>query len=236
MDEDSDTATLMFSITIDATDSIPAFAGGATIEAQTFTIGTAVDLTLPAATGGNGASTYTLTPALPAGLTLDAATGVLTGTPTTVAGATMHTYTAGDTDGSAAGTDEVSLMFSITVELNTAPAFAADAAIADQAYIQDEMITPVTLPAATGGNGAIAYTLTPHLPTGLTFDEHRDHLRHAHHRLQWDLYLHGGRHGRQRTRHRRGLADLHYCGCDGHPPDLRRRERRSPDLRGNHRD
>ena len=85
MDEDSDTAMLMFSITIDATNSIPAFDGGATIEAQTFTIGTAVDLTLPAATGGNGASTYTLTPALPAGLTLDAATGVLTGTPTTVA-------------------------------------------------------------------------------------------------------------------------------------------------------
>ena len=27
----------------------------------------------------------------------------------------MHTYTAGDTDGNEAGTDEVSLMFSITV-------------------------------------------------------------------------------------------------------------------------
>ena len=108
------TATLMFSITIDAADTAPAFADGAAVSAQTFTIGTAVDLTLPVATGGNGAITYTLTPAIP-GLTLNPATGVLTGTPTTEAGATMHTYTAGDTDGSAAGTDEVSLMFSITV-------------------------------------------------------------------------------------------------------------------------
>ena len=107
-----DAVSLMLSITIEA-DTTPSF-GGATVSAQTFTIGTAVDLTLPAATGGNGASTYTLTPAIP-GLTLDAATGILTGTPTTEAGATMHTYTAGDTDGSAAGTDEVSLMFSITV-------------------------------------------------------------------------------------------------------------------------
>ena len=108
-----DAVSLMLSITIEA-DTTPSF-GGATVSAQTFTIGTAVDLTLPAATGGNGASTYTLTPALPTGLTLDAATRTITGTPTTEAGATMHTYTAGDTDGSAAGTDEVSLMFSITV-------------------------------------------------------------------------------------------------------------------------
>ena len=114
-DTASATATLMFSITIDAADTAPAFADGATVSAQTYMVNTAIEpLTLPQATGGNGASTYTLTPAIP-GLTLDAATGILTGTPTTVAGATMHTYTAGDTDGSAAGTDEVSLMFSITV-------------------------------------------------------------------------------------------------------------------------
>ena len=67
--------------------------------------GTAVDLTLPRATGGNGAITYTLTPATPAGLTFIPATRVLSGMPSTVAGATTYTYTAGDTDGSAAGTD-----------------------------------------------------------------------------------------------------------------------------------
>ena len=108
-----DAVSLMLSITIEA-DTTPSF-GGAAVSAQTFTIGTAVDLTLPAATGGNGAITYTLTPALPTGLIFNAAARTITGTPTTAAGATDYTYTAGDTDGSAAGTDEVSLMFSITV-------------------------------------------------------------------------------------------------------------------------
>ena len=63
-------------------------------------MGTAVDLTLPRATGGNGAITYTLTPATPTGVNFDAATRVLSGMPSTVAGATTYTYTAGDTDGS----------------------------------------------------------------------------------------------------------------------------------------
>ena len=113
---------LMFTITItdpDAPDTAPTFSG-ATVSAQTFTMGTAVDLTLPRATGGNGAITYTLTPATPTGVNFDAATRVLSGMPSTVAGATTYTYTAGDTDGSDAGTDEVSLTFTITV--NAAPA------------------------------------------------------------------------------------------------------------------
>ena len=105
--------TVTLTINDPGTDTAPTF-GAVTISPQVFTIGTAVDLTLPAATGGNGAITYALTPAIP-GLTLDAATGVLTGTPTTAATATDYTYTAGDTDGSAAGTDEATLTISITI-------------------------------------------------------------------------------------------------------------------------
>ena len=153
----------------DPADTAPAFAV-TSITAQTYTQGTAVNLTLPVASGGNGAITYTLTPALPTGLTFAAATRVLSGTPTTVAGATTYTYTAGDTDGSAAGTDEVSLMFSITVEVNTVPDFGTATSFPiTQTIAQNRMITPLTLPAATGGNGDIVYTL-PALPTGLTFD------------------------------------------------------------------
>ena len=176
----SDTATLMFSITITEPDTAPAFAGGAAIDAQTYTQGTAIPpLTLPTATGGNGAITYTLTPAIP-GLTLDPATGVLTGTPDTAATATDYTYTAGDTDGSAAGTDEATLTISITVNAmpaaGTAPSFGT-ATDEPRTYIAGLAIEPLTLPVATGGDGAITYTLTgpsnAALNTavpGLTFD------------------------------------------------------------------
>ena len=144
-DGDMNTATLMFSITIDAADTTPAFTAGATVSAQTFTMNTAITpLTLPVATGGNGAIVYTLTPAIP-GLTLDSATGVLSGTPTTVAGATMHTYTAGDTDGSAAGTDEVSLMFSITVV--QAPPTRIDLSVSPTTVTESGTATPVTVTA-----------------------------------------------------------------------------------------
>ena len=150
-------------------DTAPSF-GDATTPAQTYIAGLAIEpLTLPAATGGNGAITYTLTPAIP-GLTLDAATGVLTGTPTTVAVATMYTYTAGDTDGTTGSGDEDTLMFSITVEANTVPAFSVTS-ITNQSYLADSVITPLTLPLATGGNGApITYSLVGALPAGLTFD------------------------------------------------------------------
>ena len=148
----------MFSITIDAMDTAPAFADGATIEAQTFMIGTAVDLTLPAATGGNGASTYTLTPAIP-GLTLDAATGVLSGTPTTVAGATMHTYTAADSDGNEAGTDEATLMFSITVI--QAPPTRIDLTVTPAEVTESTDTTTITVTAdLIGGIFGEARTIT----------------------------------------------------------------------------
>ena len=157
-------------VTVTATDTVPTF-GDATISPQVFTIGTAVDLTLPAATGGNGAITYALTPAIP-GLTLDAATGVLTGMPTTAATATDYTYTAGDTDGSAAGTDEATLTISITVNemtvTPTVPTFG-DATIDDMTY---EIGTAVdlTLPVATGSTPPFFYSVRGDtLPDGLTF-------------------------------------------------------------------
>ena len=166
----SDTDTLTFTITVQPADIAPTF-GGATVPAQTYTVNLPITpLTLPPAIGGNGAITYALAPAAtPAGLTFNAATRVLSGTPTTVAGAMDYTYTAGDTDGSPAGTDEVSLTFSITIEADTAPAFAAAASIPDQTYFTGTAIEPLTLPAATGGNGATTYTLTPAIP-GLTFN------------------------------------------------------------------
>ncbi len=51
----------------------------------------------------------------------------------------------------------------------SAPRFPDDAAPKDQHFILGEAVTPMTLPAAEGGNGEISYALEP-LPLGLALD------------------------------------------------------------------
>ncbi len=155
-------------------DTTPAFASDASIDNQTYTVGTAItSLTLPEATGGNGAITYSLADeaALPTGLSFDgtARPPTITGTPGALAASMMFTYTATDGDTNTAASDIATLTFTITVVADTAPAFASDASIDDQTYTQDTAIEPLTLPAATGGNGTLTYTLTPAIP-GLRLD------------------------------------------------------------------
>ena len=54
------------------------------------------------------------------------------------------------------------------MEANTVPAIVGGNTLAEQNYIANVAIEAVTLPAATGGNGARTYALDP--PTGLTFN------------------------------------------------------------------
>ena len=162
-DANDDTAPLTISITVEA-DTTPAFGDGVTIADQNYIADVAITpLTLPQATGGNGDIMYALSP--PAGLTFNPTNRVLSGAPTAAAAETDYTYTATD-----ANDDTAPLTFSITVEADTEPAFAADASIDDQSYIAGQMITPLTLPAAEAGNAPITYTLAPALPDGLTFN------------------------------------------------------------------
>ena len=142
-----------------------AFSGA--IDSQTYTTGTAIDaLMLPAASGGTGALTYSLV-GLPAGLAFDSATRLLSGTPTAATdGAVTVTYIVTDEAGAAAV-----LIFSITVTsggMSTSFGFA-DAVVADQMYTAGSAISPLVLPAASGGTGALTYRLVG-LPTGLAFD------------------------------------------------------------------
>ena len=170
--EFSDVATLTFTIAV-AEDVVPSF-GGASIAAQDYITGTAIEIMLPAAAGGNGALAYTLTPTLPAGLTFDGSTDppTLGGTPLTAQAATAYTYTASDADANTEFSDVATLTFTIAVAEDVVPSFGG-ASIAAQDYITGTEIN-VTLPAAAGGNGALAYTLTPALPAGLTFDGSTD--------------------------------------------------------------
>ena len=163
-DVDGVTATVTFTLTVTA-DVEPAFEDdplviGPLISDQTYVHRMAITAwTLPAATGGNGDLTYALSPALPAGLTFDPGTRVLAGTPTETQAATPYTYTATDVDG-----DVVTVTFTLTVTADVEPTFEDDPLVTgplipDQAYVHRTAITAWTLPAATGGNPPLTYTL-----------------------------------------------------------------------------
>ena len=162
-DADGDTATLTFTITV-AADLTPTF-GAQTVSDQTYTVGQSVGtVSMPAASGGDGAVTYTLSPALPAGLSFNASNRRITGTPTTALAARGYTYTATDADG-----DTATLTFTITVAADLTPTFGTQT-IANQTYTVGQDIGTVTLPAASGGNAPLTYSLSPTLPAGLTFN------------------------------------------------------------------
>ena len=141
----------------------------AEIANQTYTTGSAIPpLVLPAASGGTGTRTYRLVGTLPAGLAFDAATRTLSGTPSAATnGAVSVTYLVTDEGGAAAV-----LIFSITVNADTGtstPFGFAGAEVADQTYTAGSVISPLVLPAASGGTGALTYRLVG-LPAGLAFD------------------------------------------------------------------
>ena len=104
------------------------------------------------------------------GLTFDPVTRTLSGTPTGTLTASPYTYTVSDADANTAASDTDTRTFTITVQADTPPAFGADTSITDLSLIQGEAAIVVTLPAATGGNGALSYAFSPDLPPGLTFD------------------------------------------------------------------
>ena len=145
-------------------DLSPSF-GSASVPAQSYTEGTEITpLVLPEATGGNGRLFYALSPVLPEGLTLNRRVRRLSGTPTTPQATRQYTWTATDGDGDAAR-----ITFTVTVAPDLRPSFD-NVSVPDQAYIEGTAITPLVLPAATGGNGPLTYALSPSLPNGLTLD------------------------------------------------------------------
>ena len=133
-------------------------------------------LTFPVAQGGDGALTYTLS-SLPPGLTYtppseeDAHGGVLSGTPTETQAKIMYTLTATDED-----EDVARALFYIVVMVATSSDVEADRmpsfedTVTTQSYVQNREIEAITLPQATGGDGALTYALSPDLPEGLTFN------------------------------------------------------------------
>ena len=161
-DSDGDEVTLPFTIEV-MPGLIPTF-GDTTVTAQVYVKHREIDpLTLPQATGGDGSLTYALTPDLPEGLTFDAETLMVSGTPIKAMDEMTYTLTATDSNG-----DEVPLMFTLEVP-NLIPTFG-DTTVTAQVYAKHREIAPLTLPAATNGDGMLVYILLPFLPDGLSFD------------------------------------------------------------------
>ena len=123
-------------------------------------------LELPAALGGNGDLTYSLNEEnLPPGLVFDAEARTLSGTPelhvSHPAEGYELTYRVEDEDG-----DSAELSFFLTVD--GTPTFF-DATIEDRILRQNEAMDSWELPAASGGNGDLTYSLDMNVP-GLSFD------------------------------------------------------------------
>ena len=122
---------------------------------QTFTVGTAVNLTLPSASGGTAPYTYTLDP-IPVGLQFDSTTQLMSGTPTTATPATRTTYTATD-----AAAQTASLTFTMTVT-DTGPGDNLDVNGDGQVNVLDLILVAVfygtrgdSLPADVNADGIV---------------------------------------------------------------------------------
>ena len=176
MDRTGKKATLTFAIGVEG-DVSPRFQ--ATVENQMFLRDVRIqEINLPEATGGNGNLNYFLTMAsvsagqrpLPPDLWFIIRPNgrFIGGTPTGPDGIYPMRYIAEDADG-----DRATLEFEIAIEANTSPRFDTRS-IGDKSYTVGTSISPVTLPAATGGNfeaeHGLVYGLVGDLPPGLRFD------------------------------------------------------------------
>ena len=162
-DADGDSGYRAFTIEI-LPDLEPDF-GLASIGAQTYVENTDIGtITLPAATGGDGTLTYSLSPDPPAGLIFDTVARTISGSATGPQPPTEYTFTATDDDG-----DTTSLVFTIEVLADPAPSFG-DAQHYNYYWYQNQHNGRLDLPAATGGDSPLTYTVSPDLPAGMVFD------------------------------------------------------------------
>ena len=112
-----------------------------------------------AVNNNGGATAITVSPTTLTNLGANSQITVTTGA---TASAVAATVTVSVTDGA----DTVTKSFTVTVQTDATPSFSTTQD--DLSFTRDEAITTVTLPAATGGNGTITYSLTPDLPAGLS--------------------------------------------------------------------
>jgi hypothetical protein len=115
--------------------------------------------------GGIGTLSYAISPALPAGMSLSTSTGNITGPATAVSSPTSYTVTVSDTNTPA---QTSSKSFSITVaEL---PSLTSTLLIESSTLTKNSQSYSFIPVSGQGGYGTLAYSITPSLSAGLSFN------------------------------------------------------------------
>jgi hypothetical protein len=151
------TATAGFSLAVN--DSLSATT---LVASHTLALGDTASYTPVRGAGGIGGLRYSVAPALPAGLNYSTANGAITGTTTTAAASASYTVTITDS-----ATPARTATASFTLAVNEV--VTATTAVADRTATMGTALnyTPVT---AAGGVGALAYSVSPALPAGLSMN------------------------------------------------------------------
>ena len=156
------TSSKTFSLTVTALAPLTSTVPTAT---YALTKNTAVTAFIPVAgAGGYGTLTYGISPALPTGLSFATATGSVTGTPTAVSLAANYSVTVSD-QANQVSTGTFSLSVSAAA-ITTAYTSAQTA----WTFIKNVAVTAFTPVRGSGGDGTLAYSILPALPTGLALN------------------------------------------------------------------
>lgn len=111
---------------------------------QSVAISSAITTVTISSTGGTIAS-YSISPAAPAGLTFSTSTGQLSGSPTSLSGATTYTITATNSAGTASKTFVLTVTAALVVVVDNSAAESAAAAAAQRAREQQDLINILAL-------------------------------------------------------------------------------------------
>ncbi|MAF93370.1 hypothetical protein CMO85_01745, partial [Candidatus Woesearchaeota archaeon] len=125
----------------------------------TLTKDTAMTTATPSVSGGTVTS-WSISPTLPAGLSFSTSTGAISGTPTAITSSTTYTVTATNTGGSATTT--------VTIVVNDAP--PSGVAYSGSPFTLTKGTTMTSATPSVGGGTVVSWSISPSLPTGLTFD------------------------------------------------------------------
>jgi len=163
-DSISQTASKSFSIYVAPPPPPPALVVTATIVTKTLIKNVAATAFIPVtATGGVGAYTFNVSPSLPTGLTFLSSNGQIIGTPSSTSSTATYSITVADT---------VPQYNTATFLLNVInpPALATTATAATFSLQKDVTISAFYPVTATGGYGTLTYSISPTLPSGLSFN------------------------------------------------------------------
>ena len=111
---------------------------------QSVAMNSAITTVTISSTGGTIAS-YSISPAAPAGLTFSTSTGQLSGSPTSLSGATTYTITATNSAGTASKTFVLTVTAALVVVVDNSAAESAAAAAAQRAREQQDLINILAL-------------------------------------------------------------------------------------------